>query len=741
MRKLASLAVVAVLTPTTALAQELNWKPVPGHVATRFAKDVHPDQPWPEYPRPTLVRKEWLNLNGLWDYAIRPAREPQPKSADGRILVPFALESSLSGVGRTLQPEQRLWYRRSFVLPGDPAWNGKRILLHFEAVDWHAEVSVDGHTVGEHRGGYDPFTFDITDALGAGAQHELVVAVRDPSDAGPQPRGKQVLKPNGIWYTPCSGIWQTVWLEPVAATAITDVQVDGDPVTGVATVRVQVDGRAVERCAWRATVDGQRAACGPLACDTTGRVEVENPIAWRPGQPQLYSLRVELVQREHPNEIVDQVTTRFALRNIAVGKDKAGVTRVLLDGEALFQFGPLDQGFWPDGGYTPPTFAALKSDLDAIQAMGCNMLRKHVKVESELFYAECDRRGILVWQDMPSGDTQKDPQGFERELRAMIAARARHPSIVMWVVFNEGWGQHDTERYVELVRKLDPTRLVSNASGWTDRRCGDLIDLHQYPGPGMLPAEATRASVLGEFGGLGLPLQGHTWVEKDNWGYVSFPDRDKLTDAYVGLLQGLRPLIAEGLSAAVYTQTTDVEVEVNGWLTYDRAIQKVDATRAAAAAQALYAPIGRVVQVVPDARTERRAWRHLENAPPAEWTRADFDDSSWPTGPAGFGTEGTPGTRIGTPWTTGDIWLRGSFELDPANLHEPQWSLHHDEDVEIWLNGTRVHQAGGYTVGYVLQPMDDAARAALRKGSNVICVHCHQTRGGQYVDVGIADFQ
>jgi hypothetical protein len=381
------------------------------------------------------------------------------------------------------------------------------------------------------------------------------------------------------------------------------------------------------------------------------------------------------------------------------------------------------------------------ADLDAIAAMGCNMLRKHVKVESELFYYECDKRGILVWQDMPSGDVQKDPANFERELRAMIDGRRNHPSIVMWVVFNEGWGQHDTIRYVDLVRQWDPTRWIGNASGWTDQKCGDVIDVHAYPGPAMAPPEPARASVLGEFGGLGLPLAGHTWVDKDNWGYVSFPDQQSLTAEYLRRLDALHPLIAQGLSAAVYTQTTDVEIEVNGWLTYDRAVAKIDPARAKAAAQRLYAPHGALAMVVPTALQGAQPWRYTTSEPPDGWQQPGFADASWSSGSGGFGTEGTPAARIGTKWDTGSIWLRRAIELPAAPLQEPYWCVHHDEDVEVFVDGQLAFARKGYTTAYEFAPVDAGSRALLTPGRHVLAVHCRQTGGGQYVDVGLADLR
>ena len=716
-----------------------DWKPVSGHIATKWAAEVTPQNAWPQYPRPTLQREAWQNLNGLWEYAITAGNAAMPAAADGRILVPFAVESSLSGVGKALQPDQRLWYRRTFAVPVD--WAGKDVLLHFEAVDWECEAWVDGVKVGEHRGGYDPFTFDVTASLAAGGgEHTLLVGVRDPSDQGAQPRGKQVLKPSGIWYTPTSGIWQTVWLEPVAKTHITAVRCES---LGVDKVRVHVEvANAQPGDRWGLLqfpgfgIEEQDMIFTPRVAGLDATMDVAVP-PWGPGQPHLETLGLTL---ERDGETLDKARTYVANRQLSVGKDTHGTTRLLLNGEPLFQFGPLDQGFWPDGIYTPPSYEAMCADLDTIAAMGCNMLRKHVKVESQLFYSECDRRGILVWQDMPSGETQKDPANFERELRAMIATHEQFPSIVMWVVFNEGWGQHDTRRYVDLVRQLDPTRWTGNASGWTDQKCGDVIDLHSYPGPAMLPAEAHRASVLGEYGGLGLPIEGHTWVDKNNWGYVSFKDSKELTEQYVARIEQLRPLIAQGLCAAVYTQTTDVEVECNGWLTYDRAVQKVAAVAAAQATRQLYEPPGTIRTIVPTAQVAPQPWRWTESEPGRDWEQPGFDDSLWQAGKSGFGSQGTPGSVIGTEWKTDAIWLRRTIELPAAPMAAPQWCVHHDEDVEVFVDGKPALQLKRYTTSYQFVPVSAEAKALLTPGKHVLAVHCRQTGGGQYIDVGISEF-
>jgi len=578
-----------------------SWKPANTRLMTRWAREVSPRNAHPEYPRPQLVRKQWLNLNGLWDYAITAKDAPQPTRWDGQILVPFPVESALSGVMKRVSETNRLWYRRTFTVPR--TWNlksGRRVLLHFGAVDWETTVWVNGREVGAHRGGYDAFSFDITDALKPQGEQEIVVAVWDPTDAGTQPRGKQFRNPHGIWYTPTSGIWQTVWLESVNNAHIERLRIVPDVDAGAVNIEIHAVSPAGSASgATEADIavfdGGRRVARGVAAVTLTvkqpsvvgrARISLPAPKLWSPDSPHLYGLKITL---RNERRVVDEIESYFGLRKIAVARDASGVNRLFLNNQPLFQFGPLDQGFWPDGLYTAPTDEALRYDIEMTKRLGFNMCRKHVKIEPARWYYWADKLGLLVWQDMPSGDKYigpKDPDitrspesaaQFERELRAMVEGLYNHPSIVMWVPYNEGWGQWDTCRIVNLIKQWDPTRLVNNASGWADRGCGDVNDLHKYPGPAAPPREEKRAAVLGEFGGLGLPLKGHTWQDEKNWGYKSFKTPEELTTAYLDLIEKLRPLVTDkGLAAAVYTQTTDVEIEVNGLMTYDRAVVKMD---------------------------------------------------------------------------------------------------------------------------------------------------------------------
>jgi hypothetical protein len=721
------------LTPRMPAADE--WKPAQSRLTTPWTGDVTPERVWPEYPRPQMVRPSWTNLNGLWDYAIRPKAEDKPQEWDGKILVPFAVESALSGVQKRVTPDERLWYRRAFATPSIPA--GGRLLLHFGAVDWQAKVWVNGKEVGSHEGGYDPFSFDITEALtNADEENEIVVAVWDPTDDGDQPRGKQVLRPQGIWYTPVTGIWQTVWLEPVPNNYIKGLKITPDVDRGVVSVVVNADAGAPVRVSTR---HGEQQFNAEGVAGEPVEVRIEEPKLWSPDEPNLYDLKVELLA---DGRVVDAVDSYAGLRKIEVRKDAEGINRLFLNNEVLFQYGPLDQGWWPDGLYTPATDQALKYDIEMTKKFGMNMARKHVKYEPARWYYWCDRLGLLVWQDMPSGDADQSDDGkahYRRELQAMVDALHNFPCIVMWVPFNEGWGQHDMLETVAWLQDYDPSRPVNEASGWHDRGSGTISDMHSYPGPGMRPVEKDRVVVLGEFGGLGMPVRGHTLRDERNWGYVSYDTKEKLTDAYIDLLTRMRPLIGQGLSAAVYTQTSDVETEVNGLMTYDRELVKMDLARIAAAAKRLYDPPPIVTTLVPTSEVEPQRWHYTTDEPTSNWTDVEFDDSSWSEGRGGFGTEGTPGAIVGTTWDSPTIWLRRTFSANDVPQHgQIALRIHHDEDAEVYLNGRLVAKRPGYVSAYTLIPLAEEAARALKPGQNTLAVHCRQTRGGQFIDVGIA---
>jgi hypothetical protein len=573
-----------------------GWKPVEGRILTRWAQDVDPDSVHSEYPRPQLERKAWLNLNGLWEYGIQPRGKRRVEDFEGRILVPFPVESALSGVGRPVGADQRLWYRRTFEVPD--AWKDRHVLLNFEAVDWEATVWVNGQKVGTHHGGYDPFFFDITAALKEEGPQDLVLAVWDPTDLGKQPRGKQVTEPRGIWYTAVTGIWRTVWLEPVSAVHIRSLRIIPDVDARQVRVSAEYAGAlSTYSLGCEVFADGEPVAHGTGRVGQEIRLAIKDPILWSPDNPYLYGLK--LILKDGTGNTTDEVYSYFGMRKITVAKDHNGINRMFLNDQPLFHFGPLDQGWWPDGLYTAASDAALRYDVEVTRELGFNALRKHVKVEPRRFYYWCDKLGVMVWQDMPSGDSYiggQDPDldrspgseaQFMTELQAMIDSLYNHPAIVMWVPFNEGWGQFKTEEVTDFIKGCDPTRLVNNTSGWKDRGVGDVHDIHSYPGPAAPENEEHRVAVLGEFGGLGLPLSGHTWQEEKNWGYRNLKDSEELTRDYLALLEKLKPMIKAGLGAAIYTQTSDVEIEVNGLMTYDRAVIKMDQAQVIPANQAV----------------------------------------------------------------------------------------------------------------------------------------------------------
>ncbi|RPD42067.1 glycoside hydrolase family 2 protein [Chitinophaga barathri] len=583
-----------ILLFAASVANAQEWKPVPGKISTPWADTLSPANTLAEYPRPQFVRDSWKNLNGLWNYALTPRNSSWPAAWQGKILVPFAIESSLSGVGKTVGKDQLLWYQQTFELPKDA--KGRKTLLHFGAVDWKTDVYVNGQLAGSHSGGFDPFSFDITRFLKKGKKQELTVKVWDPTDEGTQPRGKQVRKPEGIWYTPVTGIWQTVWLETVPGTYLASVRqtpdIDAQTLTVSTTVVNPGQGDKVLLSAWKG---GEKVAEAEAEPGATAVLTISNPELWDPSHPFLYDLKMSIMRK---GKAVDEVQSYFAMRKISLGKDATGIQRMLLNNKFLFQYGPLDQGWWPDGLYTAPSDEALKFDVEKTKAMGFNMIRKHIKVEPARWYHHCDKLGVLVWQDMPSGDlgnrweprpgiigrgtdqkrNAESERSYREEWNVIMDALHNTPSIVVWVPFNEAWGQFKTKEITEWTIKKDPSRLVNSASGGNFVHTGHIIDLHNYPDPVMPDPEiygkTDQAIVLGEFGGLGLPVDGHVWQQKDNWGYQTFKTAQELFTRYSEYMIKMETLIRAGLSAAVYTQTTDVEVETNGLMTYDRRVFK-----------------------------------------------------------------------------------------------------------------------------------------------------------------------
>ena len=567
-----------------------QWKPAGDKIKTSWGEQLDPKNVLPEYPRPIMERNDWKNLNGLWKYAITPKGTPAPAAYQGDILVPFAVESSLSGVGKMINEKEELWYQRTFDVPS--AWRGKQILLHFGAVDWKAEVWVNDVKVGEHTGGFTPFYFDITSVLNKG-NNDLVVKVWDPSDRGEQPRGKQIANPHGIWYTPVTGIWQTVWLEPVATQYITNLKTTPDIDNNSVKVEVAANTTSADKVEVK-VFDGKNLVAKGAALNGVP-VELAMPTnakLWSPDSPFLYNMEVTLYK---DGKAIDQVKSYTAMRKYSIRKGQNGITRLQLNNKDYFQFGPLDQGWWPDGLYTAPTDEALVYDLKKTKDFGYNMVRKHVKVEPARWYTHCDQLGLIVWQDMPNGGPSPQWQArnyfngrevirsaaseanYRKEWKEIIDCLYSYPSIAVWVPFNEAWGQFKTPEIVAWTKEYDPSRLVNPASGGNHYTCGDILDLHHYPGPNMFLYDPRRATVLGEYGGIGLVVEGNTWVnDKKNWGYVKFNTSDEVTNEYIKYGKHLLELIRKGFSAAVYTQTTDVEGEINGLMTYDRKVIKMN---------------------------------------------------------------------------------------------------------------------------------------------------------------------
>lgn len=566
------------------------WQYAGNKIKTPWAEQIDPANPLPEYPRPQMEREQWLNLNGLWDYAILEKGGNMPVEFDGKILVPYPVESSLSGVQKRVGEKQELWYHRTFTVPS--GWKNKNVILNFGAVDWEADLWVNDIKVGTHKGGYTSFSFNITPFLSKSGEQKLTVKVWDPSDKGFQPRGKQVEEPRGIWYTPVTGIWQTVWIEPVEKEYIAHLKtvpnIDGGNVSVFATTEGAFSSDIIEV---KVLDKGNVVGTGKAAANHKVLVAVPNAKLWSPESPFLYDMEVSVLR---DGKAIDKVKSYFGMRKISTARDENGIVRMQLNNKDYFHFGPLDQGWWPDGLYTAPTDEALLYDIIKTKDFGFNMIRKHVKVEPARWYYHCDREGILVWQDMPNGDAHPEWQrwnyfsgqelkrsaeseeNFRREWKEVMDLTYSNPSVVVWVPFNERWGQFKTEEIVEWTKNYDPSRLINPASGGNHYNVGDIIDMHNYPDPVMGLFDPQKSNVLGEYGGIGLVLEDHLWEKDRNWGYVQYKNSEEATKVYIEYAEKLKKLIPFGYSGAVYTQTTDVEIEVNGLLTYDRKVVKLN---------------------------------------------------------------------------------------------------------------------------------------------------------------------
>lgn len=584
----------------------IKWQRIKERMETPWANKIDINDPLGEYPRPQFVRPDWLSLNGLWDYVVHEDEKDDIKKFSGEILVPFAIETAASGVGKPLLPNETLGYRKKFEIPEN--WKGKKVKLHFEAVDWHCICRINGVEAGVHKGGYIPFFFDISDLIKDGI-NEITLYVKDPTDSRHQQSGKQTLKPKGCFYQATSGIWQSVWLEPVPEeNHILEMKLTPQMDTSSLIANIKTETKSSVRLTIISEGKKISQLIGKSGCDL--ELPISDPRLWSPDDPYLYDLKVELISSDN---IIDIVESYFAMRIISIAPGHKDRSFISLNDSPIFLHGPLDQGYWPESGMTAPSDEALLFDLEKTKALGFNMIRKHIKIESRRWYYHADRLGLVVIQDMISGgnsrvsplgdalrltvgkhfkDTSKlykksvgrsSPENraeFKQELNEMIDHLYNTPSLLIWCPFNEAWGQFDAKRINDIVKEKDPTRLIDHASGWYDQGTSDFESQHCYsaklPGPRK---NDNRAYILSEYGGINLNIPGHLWDEKKKFGYRSYKNKESLEQAYVKLMkQSLIPLIDKGLGGAVYTQISDVEIESNGFYTYDRKVAKFNET-------------------------------------------------------------------------------------------------------------------------------------------------------------------
>ncbi|MDR1682929.1 MAG: T9SS type A sorting domain-containing protein [Candidatus Symbiothrix sp.] len=769
-KKIQSLFLMCIVALfSSAIYAQTPYEKKTARLMTVWGENLQPTDPiLPEYPRPQMEREKWLNLNGIWQFQpAASATETLPAGNLSReILVPFPVESALSGI---MEHYEHVWYRRSFSVPA--AWTGQRVLLHFGAVDYSCEIFINGESVGTHQGGYDPFSIDITEKVAGSGTQDIAVRVSDPTDLKGYPRGKQTLYPGGIMYTCTTGIWQTVWLEAVPQTYIDAFRMV--PNIDNATLKfyptqsgTYINPRSLT---YRFQIydNGTKIAeLEKININATNGADLNIPQPlklWSPDSPFLYDMKVVLL---NGTEAIDSVSTYFGMRKISKQMID-GYQRMMLNNEFVFQMGPLDQGFWPDGIYTAPTDEALRFDIEKTKEFGFNMIRKHIKVEPQRWYYWADKLGMLIWQDMPSMNSYictdcDDGQGGKRrvppredaayinELEKMIRTHWNAPSIVSWVSFNEFQGSHidendNSNNVVLQIKKWDNSRLVninSGGDGRYDNGPTDIRDYHNYASPPSPPVHFnhSQALVCGEYGGIGYEEQGHYWELGNPYSTV---------DSYEALLAGYtfnaESLIYyknnKGLCAAVYTEITDVEMELNGLMTYDRKVIKGNAADFYAVNQRIINEEKYYNEFLPTSEEAPQTWRYTTTKPAGNWFLKTFDDSAWTTGEGGFGTSTTPGSHIGTEWESNDIWLRRTFTLPIGVLESgtPMLKVHHDENCKIYINGVLALDLSGYTGSYSFYDISAAAKAALIVGGeNSLAVTCHQTKGGQYIDVGIA---
>lgn len=735
----------------------VKWGVRKAPVMTKWSENIDPDNVLPEYPRPQFERSEWLNLNGIWDFKFANDKIAYSNEGfDEEILVPFPVESAISGI--MTKRKYHVWYKRNFTVP--TSWNEKRIQLNFGAVDWECEVFVNTQSIGTHTGGYTPFSFDITDYLKAGTEQELIVRVYDPTDSREenvgQPTGKQWNNPGGIFYTPTTGIWQTVWLEPVAQTHIKNMNMFPDVDNNNLKLTVNVENAVTATVVKAIIKDGERIIYSQnINYNQEVVIPISNPKLWSPDSPFLYTLELELQNGEKQE---DKINSYFAMRKVSVG-EWAGKKRIMLNNEYIFNFGPLDQGFWPDGIYTAPSDEALLWDLEQTKKFGFNTTRKHIKLEPARWYYHCDRLGLMVWQDMvcmpPWGggfdNEMPDPEkreNFKKEVTETIDYLKNVPSIIMWIVFNENWGQFNTVENTEYVMSLDNSRLVSGASGWWDFEIGDIIDKHNYEQPAYPVSENnTRIAVLGEYGGVGLYYEDHSW-RADAHIYDNVENAEQLYNKFSLYAERIDAFAKQqGLSGAIYTQITDVEEEVNGLITYDRKIIKGGEYNMTRMHDLIQYVIRYCTQS--DDYTEifsmTDEWQYTKTEPLGNWTDSDFNDNLWESSRGGFGSGDFP-VYTNADWQgeNTNIWLRKTF--NPGNLSQQQIqnifaNMLIDGTLEVYINGvlavkfledrTPINELHYYHLS------QESKNAIRPNEDNTIAVHCHNRVGGAHIGVGL----
>ena len=755
-----------ILTSAMALAMlgtnAAEWQMKQAPAMTKWSEQITPDNVLQEYPRPIMERSQWINLNGVWDLRKGVIDEAYSKdfTYDKAILVPFPIESALSGIMEK-SDDQCYWYHRTFTLPKNH--NDNKWIINFGAVDWQCIVYVNGKLVGEHKGGYDPFSFDITDALKSGTEQDIAVYIYDNTGSQGQPTGKQSKNPSICWYTAVSGIWQTVWLEPVSKEAyITSFTME--PTLDRSWLSLKVNANDADATAKVVITDRDGNEAGTISgkAGSIMRATIANVHPWSTEDPYLYDVKITL---EKNGKVTDEVKSYCGMRKIEVKKDANNIPRIYLNGKQIFQLGPLDQGWWPDGLYTAPCDEALLFDIQEMKKLGCNMIRKHIKVEPDRWYYHCDREGILVWQDLPSGNVVKGYESeakanFERESINIVEAIKSHPSIVHWIVFNEGWGQFDTDRMTNIidshVNTLSPSRygkasLICCASGWTDSNIGNIIDIHSYPHPGC-PHNANRAAVCGEYGGITLKVPGHIWPGGD-FGYTGVENGEDFTQYFTALGKEMVDLYRMGLNAAVYTQLSDVEIEKNGFFTYDRRVLKPaspygDLRKSIEECINLPQDDVFIKPILSTAKDHAYKWHYVTETPSdRHWYSTTFDDSAWKIGEGAMGhginTTDFPGL-VKTDWNTNQIYQRRWFylgDISQENINRLRFTIFHDDDVNIYINGVWAGAHAGCTFNYWFMDINKEALATLKPNSwNLIAVECKQGTGQQIIDVGLSAF-